>query len=263
LGIEGLSTLGRIVLGVTSNVTTTDFLDGDVLDVETNVVTRETLNELFVVHLNGLDFSSNTSGGKSNDHAGFDDTGLDTADWHCPNTTNLVNILKRKTERLVSRTGRWVNGVNGLKKGLAGSLASFGLLLPTLVPGAVRRVIDHVVTVEAGNGNESNSLGVIADLLDEVGGLLDDFLVTSLRPFGGIHLVDGNDELLDTKGVGEKRVLTSLTILGDTSLELTSTSSNDKNSTIGLGGTSDHVLDEITVTRGVCNLLSDRVYSMA
>jgi len=46
-------------------------------------------------------------------------------------------------------------------------------------------------------------------------------------------------------------VLTSLAILGDTSLEFTSTRGNDENSAIGLGGTSDHVLDEITVTRGV------------
>jgi len=46
-------------------------------------------------------------------------------------------------------------------------------------------------------------------------------------------------------------VLTSLTIFGDTSLELTSTSSNDENGAISLGGTCDHVLDEITVTWGI------------
>ena len=39
LGIEGLGTLGGIVLGVTGDVATTDFLDGDVLDVEADVVT--------------------------------------------------------------------------------------------------------------------------------------------------------------------------------------------------------------------------------
>jgi len=33
------SSLGRVVLGVTSDETTTQFLDGDVLDVESNVVT--------------------------------------------------------------------------------------------------------------------------------------------------------------------------------------------------------------------------------
>jgi hypothetical protein len=251
LGVEGLSSLGRIVLGVTSNVTTTDFLDRDVLDVEANIVTWETLDKLLVVHLDGLDFSGDTSGGEGDDHTGFDDTGLNTTDWHRANTANLVDILKRKTEGLVGGTGRWVNGIDSLEKGLAGGLASLGLLLPTLVPWAVGGVVDHVVTVESGDGNESDRLGVVADLLDEVGGLLDDLLETGLGPLGGVHLVDGDDELLDTESVGEKSVLASLAILGDTSLELTSTGSDDENSAIGLGSTSDHVLDEITVTRGV------------
>jgi hypothetical protein len=252
LGVEGLSSLGRIVLGVTSNVTTTDFLDGDVLDVEANVVTWKTLDKLLVVHLNGLDFSGDTSGGEGDDHTGLDDTGLNTTDWHRANTANLVDILKRKTEGLIGRTRRWVNGIDSLEKGLAGGLASLGLLLPTLVPWAVGGVVDHVVTVESRDRNESDSLGVVADLLDEVGGLLDDLLITGLGPLGGIHLVDGDDELLDTESIGEKSVLTGLAILGDTSLELTSTRSDDENSAIGLGSTSDHVLDEITVTRGVC-----------
>ena len=67
----------------------------------------------------------------------------------------------------------------------------------------------------------------------------------------GVHLVDTNDELLDTEGEGEESVLTGLAVLGDTGLELTNTSGDDKDSAIGLGGTSDHVLDEITVARGV------------
>ncbi len=70
-----------------------------------------------------------------------------------------------------------------------------------------------------------------------------------------VDLVDGDDHFLDTEGVGEESVLTSLTILGDTSLELTSTGGNDENSAIGLGSTSDHVLDEITVTGGVWKVL--------
>ncbi len=181
----------------------------------------------------------------------FDDTSLNTTDGHRANTANLVDILKGKTEGLVGRTGRRVDSIDSLEKGLAGGLASLGLLLPTLVPWAVGGVVDHVVTVEARDGNESNRLGVVSDLLDEVGSLLDDFLETGLGPLGGVHLVDGNDELLDTESVGEESVLTGLAILGDTSLELTSTGSNDENSAISLGGTSDHVLDEITVTRGV------------
>jgi hypothetical protein len=89
-------------------------------------------------------------------------------------------------------------------------------------------------------------------LLDEVASLLDDFIETVFLPASSVHLVDGNDELLDTEGVGEQSVLTSLAVLGDTSLELTSTGGNDENSAVSLGGTSDHVLDEVTVTGGVC-----------
>ena len=250
LGVEGVATLGGVVLGVTSNVATTDLLDGDVLDVEADVVTGETLGELLVVHLDGLDLSGDTSGGEGDDHTTLDGTGLDTADGHRANTTDLVDILEGKTEGLVGGTAGGVDGVNGLEEGLASGLG-LGLLLPTLVPRAVGADLDHVVSVEAGDGDEGNVLGVVADLLDETGGLLDDLLVTGLGPLGGVHLVDGNDELLDTKGVGEKGVLTSLAILGDTSLELTSTGGNDENGAVSLGGTSDHVLDEITVTGGV------------
>jgi hypothetical protein len=255
LGVEGLGTLGGVVLGVTGNVATTDLLDGDVLDVEADVVTRDTLGKLLVVHLDGLDFGGDTSGGESDDHTGLDDTGLDTTDGNRANTTNLVHVLEGQTKGLVGRTGRGLNGVNGLEEGLAGGLG-LDLLLPTLVPWAVGGNVDHVVAVESGDGDKGNVLGVVADLLDEVGGLLDDLLVTVLGPLGGVHLVDGDDELLDTEGVGEQSVLTGLAILGDTSLELTSTGSDDENSAVGLGGTSDHVLDEITVTGGIWGVVS-------
>merc|ERR1712113_375499 len=117
LGVEGLGTLGGVLLGVTGNVTTTDLLDGDVLDVEADVVTGDTLGELLVVHLDGLDFSGDTSGGEGDDHTGLDDTGLDTTDGDRANTTNLVDILEGKTEGLVGGTAGRLNGVNGLEKG--------------------------------------------------------------------------------------------------------------------------------------------------
>jgi hypothetical protein len=251
LGLERGGTKRGVVLGVTSNVTTTDLLDGDVLHVEADVVTGKTLSELLVVHLDGLDFSGDVGGSEGDDHTGLEDTSLDTADRNRSNTTNLVDILEGKSEGLVVGALGRLDGVDGLKKGLSGELARLDLTLPTLVPGAVGGGGQHVVTVETGDGDESNSLGVVADLLDERGGLLDDLLVTGLRPLGGVHLVDGNNEVLDTKGVGKESVLTGLAILGDTSLELTSTGGNDENGAIGLGSTSDHVLDEITVTGSV------------
>ena len=70
----------------------------------------------------------------------------------------------------------------------------------------------------------------------------------------GVHLIDGNDELPHTEGESEESVLAGLTILGDTSLELTSTTSNDENGAVSLGSTSDHVFDEITMARGINDL---------
>ena len=61
-------TLGWIVLGVGGNVSTSDILDGDVLDVETNIVTWSGFWERFVMHLNGLDFSGDVDWSEGNDH---------------------------------------------------------------------------------------------------------------------------------------------------------------------------------------------------
>ena len=95
--------------------------------------------------------------------------------------------------------------------------------------------------------------GVVADLLDVGRHLLHDLLIPLLRVLGlgGVHLVEGNDHLLHTQGVGQQGVLAGLAILGDTSLETTRGGVNDQDSAIGLGGSGNHVLDEVTVTGGV------------
>lgn len=43
-------------------------------------------------------------------------------------------------------------------------------------------LLQHVVTMPAGDRDESDRLGVVSDLLDEVGRLLDDFVEAILRP---------------------------------------------------------------------------------
>jgi len=200
LSIEGLSTLWWIVLGVTSDVTTADFLYGDVLDVEADIVARKALGELFVVHLDGFDFSGHTSRGEGDDHAGLNNTSLNATDWYSADATDLVNILERKSEGLVGWTRWGIDGIDSLEESLTGRLG-LGLLLPALVPWAVGRYIDHVVAVEARDWDEWNVLRIVTNLLDEVRRLLDDFVETILGPLSGVHLVDSNDELLDTKGV--------------------------------------------------------------
>ena len=51
---------------------------------------------------------------------------------------------------------------------------------------------------------------------------------------GGVHLVDSDDELLDSQGVSQQGVLSGLTILGDASFELTGAGGDDKDTAISL-----------------------------
>jgi len=238
--------LRRIVLGITANVTTTDILDGNVLDVETDVITGDSLSELLVVHFDGLDLSSHRSRSEGNNLVGLEDTSLHTTDRHCTDTTDLVNILKRDTKRLI-------NGTDGLGDVIKSLEEGDTVVRSLVVPWEVGGLLEHVITSPAGDGDEGNLIRVPADSLEEAAGFLLDLIITALAVLDRISilLVEADDHLLDTKGPGKKSVLTSLTVLGDTSLELTLSRGDDEDGTISLRGTSDHVLDEVTVARGI------------
>lgn len=75
----------RIILAVTSNVTTADIFHRHVLDVEANVITRQSFAKGFMVHLNRLYFSCNVDGGKCDHHAWLQDTSFHTANWYSTN----------------------------------------------------------------------------------------------------------------------------------------------------------------------------------
>ena len=84
-----------LVLGVGGDVSSLDVLDRDVLDVEANVVSRDSFWERLVVHLHGLDLSGQHVRSEGDDHTGLDDTSLNSADWDCSNTSNFVDILNK------------------------------------------------------------------------------------------------------------------------------------------------------------------------
>merc|ERR1719446_1767642 len=230
-----------------------DVLDRHVLDVESNVVSGKCLSERLVVHLHGLDLSGQLDGGEGHEDSRLQDASLHSAHGHCSNSSNFVNILEGKAEGLVCGSLGRDDGVEALKEGDATSLAFLALHSPSLVPGHVGGGFNHVVAMEPGDGHEGHSGGVVSDLLDEASNFLLDLLEPGLGVggLGGVHLVDGHDELLDPEGVGEEGVLSGLPVLGDTGLELSSSGGDDKHTAISLGGSSDHVLDEIPMTGSI------------
>jgi len=59
LRVERSSFFSGVVLGIGSDITSSDILDGDTLNVETDVVTWDSFGELFVMHFDGLAFRDN------------------------------------------------------------------------------------------------------------------------------------------------------------------------------------------------------------
>jgi hypothetical protein len=236
---ERLGSLGRVIGVVGGDVSSLDFLDGNVLAVESNVVTGSGLLKRLVMHLDRLNLRDKAGRGEAALHAGLDDTSLDTSDGHSSDTTDLVHILKGKTKGLVSGALGGVHVVKGVKKGRS------------LVPGHVLRLLEHVITDPTGDGDEADLGGLVTNLLQVGRHLLLDIVVTSLGVVTRVHLVKGNDHLLDTKGESKKSVLTGLTLSGPTTLESTGGGVDDEDGNISLRGSSDHVLDEITMSGGI------------
>ena len=198
-----------------------------------------------MVHFNRLDFSRNIDRSEGNSHTRLKNTSFNTTNRDSTNTTNLVDILKRKTEWLINRSLRRMNSIKSFNQNRS------------LVPRHVSRTFKHVITIETRNRNERNTfLNLsITNLSKETSHFSLNFIVTSFRIVDTliIHLIDTANHLLDTKSVSKKSMFTSLTILTITSFEFTSTSSNNQNSNISLRSTSNHILNEITVTRSINN----------
>jgi len=264
LSVEVLALFGWVVLGVGGDVATTDFFDGDILDVETNVVAGKSLRKRLVVHLHRFNLGGDISRGEGDNHARLDYTGLDTTDGHRSDTANLVDVLERETEGLVGGTLRWDDGVQSVDKGHTASHGALDVLGPTLFllavsvssgpPGHLFGFLQHVVSVPSGDGAEDDFFGIVTDLLDVTRDFLFDFQETGLAVRaggGGIHLVDADDQLLHSQSVGKESVLTGLSVLGDTGFKLARTGGNDEHAAISLGRARDHVLDEIPVAWGV------------
>ena len=66
-----------------------------------------------------------------------------------------------------------------------------------------------------------------------------------------VHFIHTHDHLFHTHSERQQSVLTGLAISRNASLKLAGSGSDDEKSNIGMGGSSDHVLDEISVPRSI------------
>jgi hypothetical protein len=182
------------------------------------------------------------------------------------NLTNSLNVVHSgdgKAERSVGLTLRRSNEVvQSIKKGESGDL-DLGLKvgLPSLVPGALVGLHDKVISVETRVGDEGNLLGLEANDLKHLSELVLDLIETTLVPVASVHLVDSDNDLLNSEKVEKTSVLAGLSFLnselrvslGDSSLETSLLSGNKKKTNISGSGSGNHVLDVILVTGSIDN----------
>ena len=135
------------------------------------------------MHFNGFALSGDSKRSKGNYHTGFEHTGLYTANWDCTNATDLVNVPEGESKGLVYGSLWWVETVEGLEEAWAS------------VPFHVIGSGDYVISHPAGDGDEGNLYGIVANLLEESLDILNDLIKSLLRVFNGfvIHFVDSNN----------------------------------------------------------------------
>lgn len=105
------------------------------------------------MHFNTLAFSGDFDGGEVDHHSWLQDTGFHSSDGDSSDSSNLVDILKWESQWLFGQSLGWLDLIKSFNQ--SGSI----------VPGEVGRLAVHVVSLESGNGDERNNLGVVSDLL--------------------------------------------------------------------------------------------------
>merc|ERR1711967_145457 len=264
--------LGERILVLADDVTDTGHvLLGQTLDVETDVVTSHGLVDLLVVHLDGehLATARHLSVGRSELDLGLLDDGalLNTASDDITDTLDLVDTRHTGAHGSLVGTLRGEAGiVEAVLKCVDVDVVAVNDEVDALVPRHLLGLLHEVVTLPAGDGDEGELLLdlvlLVASGLEHDEHLSGDLIETRLQVRGRgsvVHLVDADDPLLDTEQVDETGVLTGLTLdltsgtvaLGDSLLEATLISGDHEKSDIGLAGTGNHVLDEVTVARGI------------
>merc|ERR1711998_583529 len=156
---------------------------------------------------------------------------------HIANTLNLVHTGHAGAHGSVVSALRWEAGiVESLLESVDVNLVSINGEVYTLPPGHLLGLLDEVVALPAGDGDEGelvlDLVLLVASGLEHDEYLSGDLIEAGLEVWGRgcvVHLVDTDNDLLDAQQVDEAGVLAGLTLdltggtvaLGDSLLEAT------------------------------------------
>mmetsp|Transcript_71797 Transcript_71797/g.155035 ORF Transcript_71797/g.155035 Transcript_71797/m.155035 type:complete len:344 (-) Transcript_71797:469-1500(-) len=222
LRVEALGLHDFLFVVLTHDVAALEFLDGQVLDVESDVHAGDSLLELLVVHLDGLELGADVVRCEPDLLLGLEDAGLDAAHRDRADAADLVHVLEGHAQGLVGGSLGALHAVEHVGEGRA------------LVPRHVRGDGVEVVAVESGDGYELDVLRLEAGLLGEAGELGLDLALALLVLAARVHLVDADDHLADAQGLSEQSVLAGLALGGEGSLEAADVGGQDHEGDVSL-----------------------------
>merc|ERR1719197_739905 len=275
LGIEVVARTKRRVLLVNHHVARPrHVLLVQTLDVHADVVARAGRFLALVVHLHREHLAAARVRGRVRREEADLLTRLHRPLLHAPgnhvtDTLDLVDPRHRKAHGRVARADRRASHVvqavvEAVDVELLAPALRLDLDVAAAPPAHVVRLLEEVVATPPGDRQDRGALEhevlLPANLLEHIDHLRRDLIVAVLLVPGrvAVHLVHANDELLHAKQVDEARVLAGLTLdlaglvvaTLDRRHEVTVRRHHDDRN-VGLRRTGDHVLDEVTVTRGI------------
>jgi len=235
---------------------------GDTLDGKTNGISRGGGLELLLVLFDGENLLVlEATWDNSDDISRAKSSLLNSSADDLSNSLNVVNVGDGKTDgKLRVTSGRLDEVVEGINDGESSDLFLGGDVGgPSLVPRTLIGLVNKVVSVESGVRNEGDLLGLEANHLKHLLEFILDLGETALVPVAGVHLIDANNDLVNTQKVKKTGMLTGLSLLnsglrvglGDGSLETTLFGGHKKHTNISSGGSGNHVLDVILVARSI------------
>lgn len=116
LSKESFNLSWGIILRVSCNISSLDILNWETFNVESDIVSWNSFRDRFVMHFNWFNVTLNIGWGESNIHSWLKDTSFNSTDWDSSNTSNLVDVLKRKSKRFFSWSFWGFNFIKSLDK---------------------------------------------------------------------------------------------------------------------------------------------------
>jgi len=239
----------------------------ETLDIQANVVTWLSKVDTLVVHLDSEHLAGARIGWSvcwQEDHlfVRLHNTLLDTA---CENITDTLDLVDSRDWHAHRGTGWTLWNSEEVVEAIQESIDVDDFLvnwnIHALPPAHVVGLLEEIITHPPRDWNDR---GILLDKvllpanLDECAlHLIHDLVIACLliSCSVAVHLVDSNANLLHTQQVDQARVLAGLALdltclvvaLGDGSGKVTISWNHDEGA-VSLGGTGDHVLDEVAVT---------------